>query len=55
MANKSAKDFGRCSLCGGKLVKVREEIISGTKYFILKCENCGHEVAKTKEEVEKRI
>ncbi|GEM_PF-1397344 len=45
------KHFGKCSLCGGDLIKVREEVVSGTKYFILKCEKCGHEVAKTKDEL----
>ncbi len=46
-----SKSYGTCSLCGGKLFKVREEKVAGTLYYILKCEKCGHEVAKTKDEL----
>jgi len=37
----------KCEICGGKLVKIRDEIISDTRYIILKCEKCHHEVARS--------
>lgn len=43
--------YGKCEICGGKLIKVREKIIGDTTYFILKCEKCHHEVAREKKEV----
>ncbi len=45
------KYYGKCELCGGNLVKDREVVVSGTTYFILKCEKCGHEVAKNKDDL----
>jgi hypothetical protein len=42
-----AEDYGLCSLCKkGKLIKKGEMEVSGTTYFILKCSNCSHQVAR---------
>ena len=42
-------DKSKCQMCGGKLVKVREENVSDTRYLILRCEKCGREIAKSVE------
>ena len=36
-----------CERCKGKLVKVATEIISNSKYSILKCEKCKHTIARS--------
>jgi DNA-directed RNA polymerase subunit RPC12/RpoP len=35
-----------CSKCKIEMKLLREEIISGTKYKILKCEKCNHQIAR---------
>lgn len=35
-----------CKKCKIEMKLLREEIIAGTKYRVLKCENCKHQVAR---------
>lgn len=43
-----AEDYGQCNLCRkGKFAKKDEREIGGSTYYILKCEKCGHEVARS--------
>ncbi|MBW2975944.1 hypothetical protein KY347_00700 [Candidatus Woesearchaeota archaeon] len=35
-----------CRKCKIEMGVVREQVIAGTKYRILKCEKCRHEVAR---------
>ena len=35
-----------CKKCKTEMKLLREELISGTKYKILKCEKCKHQVAR---------
>lgn len=43
-----AEDYGLCSLCKkGKFIKKEEKEVSNTIYYILKCDTCNHEVARS--------
>lgn len=35
-----------CNICKQEMNILREQIVAGTKYKILKCEKCEHEVAR---------
>jgi len=35
-----------CKKCKKEMKKIREEMIADTKYYILKCEKCKHQVAR---------
>jgi len=35
-----------CNKCKQEMEILREEIVSGTKYKILKCEKCKHQIAR---------
>ena len=35
-----------CKKCKIEMKLLREEIVSGTKYNVLKCEKCKHQVAR---------
>jgi len=35
-----------CKKCEQEMKVLREEIISGTKYSIMKCGKCKHEIAR---------
>ena len=35
-----------CKKCKKEMKQIREEIIAGTKYHILICEKCKHQVAR---------
>ncbi len=39
-------DYGKCSLCKGKYKLMETKDVKGTEYTIVKCEKCGHQVAK---------
>jgi DNA-directed RNA polymerase subunit RPC12/RpoP len=36
----------KCNLCKGEMELIRTDEIKGTKYDILKCKNCNHQVAR---------
>tara|TARA_Y100000310_G_scaffold241784_1_gene245848 strand:- start:12342 stop:12476 length:135 start_codon:yes stop_codon:yes gene_type:complete len=36
-----------CKKCKIEMEVLREEIVAGTKYKILKCKKCKHQVART--------
>lgn len=40
----------KCELCNGRLIKKAVKVIKGTKYQILKCDNCKHIIARHLEE-----
>jgi len=43
-----AEDYGQCSLCKkGRLIKKEEKEVGGTTYFILRCDKCNHQVARS--------
>ena len=35
-----------CKKCKQEMEVLREEVIAGTKYKILKCERCKHQIAR---------
>ena len=36
-----------CGMCGGKYIEIQNKVVGDTMYKILKCEKCGHLVART--------
>ncbi len=43
-----AEDYGKCNLCKeGKMTKKDEKEVGGTRYLILKCDKCNHEIARS--------
>ncbi len=37
----------KCELCDGKMVEKETQEVAGTRYRILKCEKCKHQVARS--------
>ena len=35
-----------CKKCKVEMELIREQVVAGTKYKVLKCEKCKHEVAR---------
>jgi uncharacterized protein YlaI len=42
-------DRVKCGICGADMVLIGARTIAGTKYEILKCEECHHEIARSVE------
>ncbi|MFH2027886.1 MAG: hypothetical protein ABIJ08_01995 [Nanoarchaeota archaeon] len=40
-------DYGQCDLCKkGNLKFLGKKVVANTDYDIVKCDQCGHEIAK---------